>query len=214
MKVSPRPAATPRLYRSQGVAVPSVTTVLGVIEKRHLESWRARVGRQEADRVKSTALALGNRVHVLAHKLAWDLDVSVEGEMELYALALKSFLKAHVAEPLFTERSFVSEAERVGGTPDLYCRMNDGALAVVDYKTSAQLSREHGLQTALYALLLREHGYDVQKRICVRIKKDKPGEWYARSYTSHRADVAAGRACVELYWWMHRNKLLKAMEVA
>ncbi|MEJ7873337.1 MAG: PD-(D/E)XK nuclease family protein [Rubrobacteraceae bacterium] len=207
----------PRLYRGEGFAVPSVTTVLQILEKKYLEAWRHRVGRKEADRVMITATVLGTQVHSLANKLVWEDRLGatkVPADLELYALALRSFFTGHVAEPIKTELSLVSQRERVGGTLDLYCRLQDGSLAVVDYKTSAQLSREHGLQTALYALLLREHGYEVNQRLVVRVKKDKPGEFYVREYKDHEGDVKAARACVELYWWQNRNKIAKTLEAA
>lgn len=191
--------------------VPSVTTVLKVLEKRHLETWRARVGRKEADRVTGEAKLLGTRVHTMAERLAWDRLYQPEAELEPFADAVRSFLNAHVRKPLKTELSLVSAIERVGGTLDLYCETQDGKLAVVDFKTSAQLTREHGLQTALYALLLREHGYEVNRRVVVRIKKDKPGEWHARAYGDHVGDVRAARATVELWHWLHSNKMLKAV---
>lgn len=161
--------------------------------------------------MRTSAALVGTKVHALAQTLTWDRAAKVGKDMELYALALRSFFAAHVATPLQTELSLLSQRERVGGTLDLYCRMTDGSYAVVDYKTSAQLSREHGLQTALYALLLREHGYEVNKRVVVRIKKDAPGEWYARSYGDHAGDVKAARAAVELWHWQHSNKLFEAV---
>ncbi len=207
----------PRLYRGEGFAVPSVTTVLQILEKRYLEAWRHRVGRKEADRVMVTATVLGTQVHSLANKLIWEKRAGatkVPESMKLYALALRSFFAGHVAEPIKTELSLVSERERVGGTLDLYARMQDGSYAICDYKTSAQLSREHGLQTALYALLLREYGYNVQKRLVVRIKKDRPGEFYVREYNDHAGDVKAARACVDLWHWQNASKLKKVADEA
>lgn len=214
MKVTPKADSGLRLYHGRGFCVPSVTEVLGILERRHLEAWRHRVGRQEADRQRTSAALIGTKVHGLAQTLTWDRTAPASKGMELYALAIRSFLAAHVQKPLKTELSLISERERVGGTLDLYCVLSDGTYAVIDYKTSAQLSREHGLQTALYALLLREHGYEVNRRIVVRIKKDAPGQWYARSYADHTGDVKAARAAVELWHWLHGNKLLKAMEAA
>lgn len=216
MKIKPQKASTPRVYQGAGVCVPSVTEVLKVLEKRHLETWRARVGRQEADRVSQAATSLGTQVHSVAQQVAqqvtWGRDYKFTWTMEPFAGAIRDFLNAHVKEVIITELSLVSQKERVGGTLDLYCRLHDDTLAVVDYKTSAQLTREHGLQLALYALLLRENGYPVNKRICVRIRKDKPGAFYARSYANHLEDVRAARACVELWHWLHSKKLTKALE--
>lgn len=192
--------------------MPSVTEVLKVVEKRHLETWRARVGRKEADLVSQAATSLGTKVHTVAQAVAWDRDYKFSPVMEPFAGAIRDFLNAHVKEVIQTELSLVSQRERVGGTLDLYCRLHDDTLAVIDYKTSAQLTREHGLQLALYALLLRDNGYPVNKRICVRIRKDKPGAFYARSYANHVEDVSGARACVELWHWMHSRKLTKALE--
>lgn len=209
--IHPREDSGPRLYYGRGFVVPSATEVLQVLEKRHLEAWRQRVGRQEADRVRTTATAFGTRVHALASRLIWEKTPGeypvLSPDLELYALALRSFFAMHIAEPLKAELSLASEAERVGGTLDLYCKLNDGSYAVVDYKTSRQLTREHGLQTAIYALLLREHGYEVNKRVVVRIKKDKPGEWYARFYQDHSGDVKAARAAIEIWHWEYANRL-------
>lgn len=215
MKIKPQQAIEGRTYPCAALGVvPSVTTVLKVLEKRHLETWRARVGRKEADRVSGEAKVIGTRVHSMAERLAWDRKYQPPTDLEPFAVAVRSFLNAHVRKPLKTELSLVSAAERVGGTLDLWCILQDGSYAVVDFKTSAQLTREHGLQTALYALLLREHGYEVNKRIVVKISKSKPGTFYARSYGDHAGDVKAARAAVELWHWLHRNKLLKAMEAA
>ena len=116
----------------------------------------------------------------------------------------------HVEECIEVERALVSDHHRFGGTLDLYCRMNDGTYAVIDWKTTSSLTREHGLQLAAYAVLCREHGMTVNKRIAVRIKKDSPGRYYARIYGDHRGDVEAFLA-LKTYWhWAHKSKLEKA----
>lgn len=198
--------------------MPSVTEVLKVMERRHLETWRARVGRKEADKVRTAATTLGTQVHAIANQIAWEREsgakAKVKPDLELYALAIRSFLLKHVRCPIKTELTLVSAQERVGGTLDLYCQLNDGSFAVVDYKTSASLDRTMGLQTALYALLLRERGYEVNQRLVVRIKKDAPGQFYVRIYDDHAGDVRAARACVELWHWQYGQRLLKALEVA
>jgi hypothetical protein len=201
----------PRLYKGAGFAVPSVTEVISVADRRPYEAWRRRVGQREAHRVMEEAKVLGTKVHALAHLLAQDPMTPVDSEMEMYGVAIKEFHALHVKQILGTEMSFTSREMGFGGTLDLYCILNDGSRAVVDYKTSNGLTREHGLQLAGYALLLKERGYVVNKRVCVRLRKDKPGTWYARVYRDHREDVEAFMACVTLWTWMHRNKLLKAV---
>ena len=192
--------------------MPSVTEVLKVIEKRHLDSWRHRVGHKEADRVTQNAKVLGTKVHSAAQMVAWGQDKKVPKEIKPYAEAVRSFLDRHVMEVLGTEVELMSQKHRFGGTLDLWCQLRDGSYAVVDYKTSSSLTRDHNWQTAGYALLLRENGYRVNKRVVVRLKKDKPGEWYARFCKDHLNDTQGFLACVNLWWALNRSKMDKVLE--
>lgn len=198
----------PRLYRG---AYPSVTTVLSVIQKRHFDDWTRKVGVLEARRITQEAAEFGTRVHALAQSIAIGegLLLGTDPEMLPYATAIEEFLSEHVAEVLETELELVSPRLRFGGTLDLYCRLKDSSLAVIDWKTSAQLSREHGLQTAAYAMLLRDHGYKVNRRMVVRVKKEKPGAYYCRHYKEHAEDVQGYLGCLNLWWWEHGPRLRK-----
>jgi predicted RecB family nuclease len=115
----------------------------------------------------------------------------VEAEIEPYAAAVRAFLDKHVLEVLGTELELVNPDLRFGGTVDLYCQLKDGTYAVVDYKTTAQLTREHGLQLAPYALLCRKHGLRVNRRLAVRVKKNRPGEYSVRQFEDHQEDAQA-----------------------
>jgi predicted RecB family nuclease len=81
---------------------------------------------------------------------------------------------------------------------------------VVDYKTTAQLTREHGLQLAAYALLCRKHGLRVNRRLAVRIKKNRPGEFYVRQFEDHQEDVEAFLGLLEFWLWRHREAVRRA----
>lgn len=204
MRISPKESTGPRLYKTSRGSVPSVTEVLRVIP------WRGSpVGVQRL----AQAAAFGTRVHGIASGLASEGVVGSRAwsvDMLPYYEAIQDFLRLHVAEPIEIERELVSEKHGFGGTLDLYCRLTDGSFAVVDWKTTSSLTREHGLQVAAYALLCREHGLKVNKRLVVRIKKDAPGKWYARTFSDHKGDVEAFLA-LKTYWhWLHRSKLENA----
>lgn len=187
---------------------PSVTEILRVLEKPYYDRWRHRVGRKEADRVMQEAQVFGTRLHAAARAVATGAD-AVEPEMKPYAAAVEEFLERHVGEVLGAEVDLVSPEYRFGGTLDLYCQLKDGAYAVIDWKTTSSLSREHGLQTAAYALLVREQGWRINRRIVVRVKKEKPGAYYARTYREHAEDLEAFLACRTVWWWMHKRRLDK-----
>jgi predicted RecB family nuclease len=198
VRVKPTLEKGPRLYRG---AFPSVTTVLGVIQKRHFDDWTRKVGVLEARRITQEAAEFGTQVHALARSIAIG-----EGLLP-YATAIEGFLSEHVAEVIETELELVSPRLRFGGTLDLYCRLKDGSLAVIDHKTTAQCSREHGLQLAAYAMLLRDHGYKVNRRMVVRIRKEKPGTYYCREYKEHALDVQGFLGCLNLWWWEHGPRM-------
>lgn len=196
-------------FRSYSVGrglVPSVTEILRVIEKPHFDAWRRMVGKEKAEKVLRNAATFGTRVHKAAQLVAHNRDAEVELELRPYAYAVRRFLEHNVAEVLQTELELVSMDQGFGGTLDLYCRMSDGSFAIVDFKTTRQLTREHGLQLAGYALLAREHGFTVNRRFAVRIKKEKPGAYHVRRYDDHALDVGAFRALTIIWWWRHKKK--------
>jgi predicted RecB family nuclease len=175
-----------------------------VIEKPYLDNWRHRIGREDADKVLRNAAEFGTKLHGAARR------ESVEAEIEPYAAAVRTFLDKHVLEVLGTEVELVNPDLRFGGTLDLYCQLKDGTYAVVDYKTTAQLTREHGLQLAAYALLCRKHDLRVNRRLAVRIKKNRPGEFYVRQFEDHREDVQAFLGLLEFWLWRHRAAVRRA----
>jgi hypothetical protein len=176
-----------------------VTTALQILEGNHFEAWRARVGKAEADKVTGNAKVFGTRVHSLAEVLAHDPKAPVPPGMEPYAEAIRAFLRAHVRRVIATEAQIVSYRQGFGGKMDLYCEMTDGSMAVVDWKTTKQLTKSVGHQLAGYALLAREKGWSVNKRVGVRICKDKPGEFRARTYADRDGDVRVFRCAVALW---------------
>lgn len=212
MRIKRSQAKGPRLYNAGRGLVPSVTEVLSSVEKRYLEAWRHKVGRQEADAQMRNAQVFGTKLHAAAQQVAWGEFAHVEEDVKPYAEAVREWIRANVADVVGTEMDFASVEQRFGGTLDMYCRLRDGSMAVVDWKTNRSLTREMGLQTAAYALLCREQGLTVNKRIVVRVKKEKPGHFYTRWYEDHVADVEGFRGLLEYWHWAHKHQMVKLQE--
>lgn len=200
------PTRGPRLYSEGWGSVPSVSAVLQLIEKSYLDRWRSRVGREESDRVLKNAQAFGTRLHVAAQQIAWGESAAVEPEIRPYGAAIQDFLNCHVREILGTEVKLVSKRLGFGGTADLYCVLKNGTRALIDWKSTTQLTRTHGHQLAAYALLAQAHGMNVNHRIGVRIWKDEPGRYSVRGYKDHAGDVKVFLSLVELWHALDRQK--------
>ena len=194
---------------------PSVTTVLKVMERPFFADWRKKVGEEAADQKMHNAQVLGTAIHKIAENIARGRPLELPPEMEPHAQAIQAFVDKHVAEVLGTEVELVSDTRGFGGTADLYCKLKSGPLAVVDYKSTLSLTRTHGVQLAGYALLLKDNGFPVQKRMAVRIKKEAgaEGKFYARDFPDHKEDVEAFLACLRLWKWENKRKLQKLIEV-
>lgn len=193
----------PRLYNDR---FPSVTEVLNVISKPHLDAWRKKVGSGVADKASNTATALGTRVHAVCNSLSQGHDISNtdDDRVRLMAEAYGQFLDENVDEVLTTEQSLISSVLGVGGTLDAYVRLKDGSHAIVDIKTSKGFNPDMGLQLAAYSFMVQETGLPVDHRIVVRLNKEKPGKFYIKYYTEHEKDVSAFQAAVVLWRWVHR----------
>ncbi len=194
----------------EGAEVPSVTEVLRVLDGTWMNAWLQKVGRKEVDRLMREAAVLGSKIHKVAAAVALNRDVRVNAEMRPYARAVREFLDTHVRRVIATELSLCSERLGFGGTCDLYAELQDGSLAVVDYKSSAGgVTKIHKLQTAAYAMLLRESGREVNKRLVVRVHKaeDRVGEWYVRAALDHQQDIETFKACVTVWNYLHGSKL-------
>lgn len=185
-----------------------------------MNSWRNRVGHVQANKVMDEAQSLGAKVHALARKIASGdsplalNDAYLDEEMKPYAKAVRGFLGKHVEEVLATELELISEDLGFGGTLDLYCQLRDGSYAVVDYKTTAGTERKMGVQLAAYALLLRAHGFRVNKRGVVHVRKDESrrGTYNVRWYEDHEGDVDAWWGCLAVWRWKNRNVIARALK--
>lgn len=200
-------------YRAaDGKRVPSVTTVLGVIAKPWLVAWGNKLGLQGIDSTQfvTEAAGAGTLTHaaIEADLKGEPLDAALIAEFSdkertagrVAWRAYQSWLGQHELEPIFLEHQLVSEVMKVGGTVDLYARI-DGRLAVIDFKTSARVYESHTVQLAAYRALLEEHGHPVDEVRVVLLPREvlvieHEGERVLED-TTHELDVF--RAARALY---------------
>ena len=129
---------------ADGVRVPGVTTVLGILAKPALIAWANKMGLAGIDTTKyvNAAADAGKACHAMieAHLNREVFDES-EYDDETLSLAENGYLKyldwegQHELTDIHSEMPLVSEAWRFGGTVDLYCKL-DGVPTLIDFKTN------------------------------------------------------------------------------
>jgi PD-(D/E)XK nuclease superfamily len=160
-----RPAAG---YRTKdGTRVPGTTTICGRFkESGGLLQWAFKQGQSGAAHLyeqRDQAAEAGTLAHdmIEAHILGQKQKAVVADPTVLTKAnnAFAQFLEWQEQsrlEIIETEKSYVSELHRFGGTVDAIGRDAKGRIVLVDWKTSNAVYQDYLIQLAAYALLLEE----------------------------------------------------------
>jgi len=154
-------------YDCGGRVVPSVTTILNILDKPMLHEWRLKQG-YKADVVTRDACMVGNIVHDVLCRVARGETVELD-DVYLYKSkevwltdemfkAIKSgvewfkdtLIEGH--DILATEKQLSHPDYNFAGTVDLAVKIEDETW-LIDYKTSKQLDENVDLQLTAYAML-------------------------------------------------------------
>jgi hypothetical protein len=149
-----------RLYDVNGSRLPSVTTILGATkDQQFLKDWKAKVGEQEAERIKNLSSKRGTSMHKFLEHY-----VQGTGYDDLTEIGQKAKTMAKkVIEVGLTpvEKIYGSEVTLYypglyAGSTDLVC-IHNGKDSIVDFKQSNRPKREdwiddYKMQIAAYAM--------------------------------------------------------------
>lgn len=156
-------------FNKMGNEVPSATTILKILNKPQLVKWANYLGFQHlhVDAVLNEASTLGTIVHYFINSILsnnyiiYIPDGTVPTDLLYsYINRFKIWFKTHTVEPIFLEKSLLSD--KFGGTIDFY-GIIDGEYVLLDFKTSKKIRLSMFLQLALYTILLEEYGYHIDK---------------------------------------------------
>jgi hypothetical protein len=215
-----------RHYRDRdGNLVPSVTNVLSVLNKPALPRWSAKVVAEQAAAMKQSlpnleddeivdllkgapwrtstrAADRGTTIHAYLEARMRNTPLPpVAGEAALYRNAAEEWLDAWQPQVLDTELTVFGEG--YAGTGDLWCVM-DGAVCVVDFKTSKAIYSEAALQlAALWGAGFRADGSpapDAEEGWVVRIGEDG---FDCRQVADLEANLNVFLSLVDVWHWTH-----------
>jgi len=164
-----------------GERVPSVTTILGILNKPALLDWAWKCGCDGLDykAVRDQAGDIGTLVHylIMCHLTKTEPDTSEYSAQDIEKaenclIKYWDWEKGHETEPVLVETPLVSDVYQFGGTIDFF-GVIDGQPTLLDFKTGKAIYPEFFYQLAAYKQLLTEQGYLVEVTKILRIGRDE-----------------------------------------
>lgn len=205
----------------------SVTEILKIIDKPSLRYWFGQEvyyamlkdpTLREAEalaapyKTSAGAAARGKTVHsiVEAYKATGAVLTGIPEEFQGFATAFYNFMDDVRPEILAQEKSVFDEENKVGGTLDMYAKINNRYF-VLDIKTGKDVYSESEIQLSAYAHMLRLEGKQVDGIgvVLLEIGDDKKptGKYKFAERTENYSVFLAAKS---LYEWTNREKLLKS----
>lgn len=173
--------ARERYKLKDGMLVPGVTTITGLLNKPGLVPWANGLGLDGInvrDYVDELAY-IGKLAHYMIECQLLDekpaLGDYTQNQIDQAQTCVDKFnnwLKHKEFKVLGVEQKMVSEELQFGGTCDLYCELN-GKKTLIDLKTSKGIFPEHKLQVTAYWKLLEENNQPVQDIHILRIGRNQ-----------------------------------------
>lgn len=148
-------------YSPDGDRVPSVTTILGVVDK-NLTNWANKLGLQgkSLSDESSHVMGIGTLLHAYIEGMFRDDDVDdskfTDEQREVAQRCFGKFslwASGHQITPISLELSLASD--RYGGTMDALLEV-DGIVTIMDWKTSKDIYPEYFAQLSAYHNLISE----------------------------------------------------------
>jgi len=166
------------VYRNEaGDRIPSVTTILGILNKPALLDWAYQCGLRGEDykAVRDQAADIGTLAHylIMCYFSGEVPDTSEYSPQDLEKaenslIKFWDWEKVHKIEPVMVETPLVSEKYRFGGTIDFFGLIDD-EFHLLDFKTGKSIYAEHFAQLAAYNELLAENGHLAKGARIVRL---------------------------------------------
>ena len=152
-----------KYFTPEGNAYPSITTVLGVLNKEGIIAWRKRVGEEEANKISQQAATRGTAVHKLAEDYIDNVPDWNKGHMPTNLFSfnqLKTILDKRLNNVWFQEEFLYSDRLKCAGQVDCIAEF-DGQLSIIDFKTSRKPKKEewitnYFIQASFYAAAFYE----------------------------------------------------------
>lgn len=151
-----------RVYHVPGdIFLPSITTVMSIVNRDSIAEWRKSVGDEEANRISRNASGRGTAVHTLCENYLKNkpLDSGTRPDAVSLFKSIKKQLNL-INKIQYQETGLYSTKLGVAGTVDCIAEY-EGVLSVIDFKTASKPKKEeyienYFMQATAYALMYEE----------------------------------------------------------
>lgn len=169
-------------YNKNKKKLPSVTTIIGLLNKPQLVPWANMMGFKKINTTKllENSAQMGTAIHYTIERLCKhkptslkDLDMYHKKKIKTGVKSFKVWYKDK--KPAIIENELRLQCDEFGGTIDCICKIDD-EIYMVDFKTSKQAYATYFLQLAGYNYLCKENGYRrIDKVAILVLNKDNIG---------------------------------------
>jgi hypothetical protein len=219
-------------YNGKIVQWPSVTTILGILDKHALINWGINCAlnhvRDNRHRLEGhgleNVLEEARTAHKDTSKDATDIGSLVHDAIEAYLKgdtdpadslhysgpeeavncvnAFVSWYNDNEVKPIELEKKIINEEIGYGGRMDFLGYVN-GKLTILDWKTSKAIYDEYRYQVGAYALAVPE----VERIAALRLDK-QTGEWALKDFSGRiEQSKTAFKLLTEVYYTLKKRKL-------
>jgi hypothetical protein len=199
-----------RYKTKDGIIVPSVTTIIGLLNKPALVPWANKLGLEGID-VKKYVDKLAE-IGTLAHQVILDYFKIQETDFfeygaEVIDKAQNSFLsflewaKGKRIKPILIEKEGVSEGWGFGGKFDFYGEVEE-ILTLIDFKSGSGIYEEMAYQLAAYKTLVEYDfavPYKVERAMILRIPRTEDEKFEIKVWTNLDKQWEIFKRLLEIY---------------
>jgi hypothetical protein len=199
-----------RYKTKDSVIVPSVTTIINLLNKPALVPWANKLGLQGIDVAKYVDKLAD--VGTLAHQMILDYFKNQKTDFSEYSkeiidkaensfLSFLEWIRGKKIVPTFIEKSGVSDGWGFGGTFDFY-GIIDKVFTLIDFKTGSGIYPEMSIQLAAYKTLLEydyETPYKVEQAMILRVPRTEDEKFEIKVWTNLDKQWEVFKRLLEIY---------------
>jgi hypothetical protein len=161
---------------------PSVTRIIKATSPTPpgLIAWYAKHGVEGANQLRDEAAERGTQMHILFERYMAGQTIEMAGLGEFHSKALMSFdafFRKDVHEVYAVEMLLYSDRHEYAGTCDLVCKLNNGKIAIIDFKSGTSVYDDYAVQLEMYRLAWNEHAEAHGWPVVTEIYNWLPKDW-------------------------------------